>query len=252
MYTCNCGKQFETQRSLNSHARFCEKYEKTPKKISVYKLNQNLYKCECGKEFNNYQSLNCHFSHCLIHRNGKPETRPHVKNGVMCGWDKFSIDKRQEIALKAGKTISDNIKSGKTIPSFRGKHHTKETKEKLSRANSGKNNGYIKTKYFEVFCPYENKVLKVQGTWELKYANYLNENNIMWTRSRTINLKYKLFEEDYWHTYYPDFYLIDTQEYVEIKGYWWKSDDGRIDDKRKMKMVEKYNSDKNIKIITKL
>ena len=39
------------------------------------------------------------------------------------------------------------------------------------------------------------------------------------------------------------------KEYVEIKGYWWKSDDGRVDDKRKMEMVKKYNSDKIIIII---
>lgn len=132
------------------------------------------------------------------------------------------------------------------------KHHTKETKEKQSIANNGRNNGYVKTKYYEVFCPYENKNIKIQGTWELKYANYLNEQNINWTKSKYINLKYKLFENDYWHTYYPDFFLVDTQEYVEIKGYWWKSNDGRVDDKRKMKMVKKFNPDKTIKIITKL
>jgi hypothetical protein len=253
MYTCNCGKQFETQRSLNSHARFCDKYVKKEKSSkskskSKYKLSNNLYKCECGKEFDNHQSLNGHFGHCLVHRNGEPGNK-HVKKGKMTGWDKFSEEEIKKIKKKSGNTISKRMKSGKIINGFKGKHHTKETKEKMSKANSGRNNGYVKTNYYKVFCLYENKDIKVQGTWELKYANYLNENNILWTRSKHVNLKYKLFKDDYWHTYYPDFYLIDNNEYVEIKGYWWKSKDGRVDDKRKMKMVKKYNPTKKIKII---
>jgi hypothetical protein len=253
MYTCNCGRQFETQRSLNSHARFCEKYEKISKKTSQYKIDEKIYRCECGKEYDNHQSLNAHFSHCLIHRNGVPTIRKYQhQKGIMHGWEKFSKEEIEEIHSKAGKSYSKNIKSGKTVPSFKNKHHSIETKQKMSSSNDGRNNGYVKTKYYEVFCPYENKMLKVQGTWELKYANYLNENNVNWTKSKKINLKYKLFNTDYWHTYYPDFYLIETQEYIEVKGYWWKSNDGRVDDKRKMKMVKKYNPDKKIRIITKI
>lgn len=252
MYTCNCGRQFEKQRSLNSHARFCKSYVKKEKKISKYKLQQNLYKCECEKEFNNYQSLNAHFSHCLVHRKGKPETREWLKAGIMSGWNKFSNEELKQIHSKSGKTLSKRIKNKEITPSFKNKHHTKETKEKISNSNSGTNNGFVKTQYFEIFCPCENKNIKVQGTWELEYAKYLNKNNIKWIRSKYINLKYKLFDDDFWHTYYPDFYLVDTNEYIEIKGYWWKSSDGRIDDKRKMKMVKKYNKNKKITIITKI
>lgn len=251
MYTCKCGKQFEKQSSLNSHARFCSLYVKK-KLSSKYKKEEHLYECECKKQFEFPQSLNAHFSHCSIHRKGKPETRSWISEGVMCGWKKFSENDIANIKKKSGKTLSENIKNGKIIPSFLGKQHTKEYKEKMSSLNSGRNNGYVKTKYYEVFCPFENKNVKVQGTWELKYATFLNDNKLNWIRSKSINLKYKLFNSDYWHTYYPDFYLPDTNEYIEIKGYWWKSNDGRIDDKRKMQMVKKYNPDKKITIITKI
>ena len=67
MFKCECGREFETQRSLNSHARFCSLYKKKKKKVSKYKINENLWRCECGKEFNNCQSLNAHLSHCIFH-----------------------------------------------------------------------------------------------------------------------------------------------------------------------------------------
>lgn len=249
MVKCNCGKEFDKISSLNSHARFCKEYIKKDKKKSKYKIDDNLYLCECGKKFEKSQSLNSHFTHCLIHRQGKKENRIFPKKGLMNGWNKFTDDDIKNIRKKSSDTLSKKIKNGEIISSFKNKHHSKESKEKISLSNSGRNNGCIKTKYFDVFCPYENKNVKVQGTWELKYANHLNENNIRWIRSRKINFRYKIYENDYWHTYYPDFFLIDSKEYVEIKGYWWKSDDGRVDDKRKMEMVKKYNSDKIIIII---
>ena len=75
MYKCECGREFETKASRNSHYRFCKvhkpirKYDENGKYISKskYKITDNLYKCECGKEFNNHQSLNAHFSHCDFH-----------------------------------------------------------------------------------------------------------------------------------------------------------------------------------------
>lgn len=251
MCKCNCGKEFQKESSLKSHARFCKLYTKKKKKESIYKKKENLYECECGKIFEKSQSLNAHFSYCIVHRKGKKSSRIH-KKGVMNGWSDFTTDYINNIRKKSGETLSKKIKSGDIISAFKGKKHTKISKEKISSSNTGRNNGYIKTKYYDVFCPYENKIVKVQGKWEFEYANFLNKNNIKWVRSRKIYFKYKLFKNDYWHTYYPDFYLIDKDEYIEIKGFWWKSSDGRVDDKRKMKMVKKYNIDKKITVITNL
>jgi hypothetical protein len=36
---------------------------------------------------------------------------------------------------------------------------------KISAKAGERNNGLIKTKYFEVYCPYINENVKVQGTW---------------------------------------------------------------------------------------
>jgi Icc-related predicted phosphoesterase len=69
-FECNCGRNFKTQRSINSHARFCSDY--TGKRKSEYLTEGNKYLCECGRIFEKSQSLNAHFSHCIIHRKDKP------------------------------------------------------------------------------------------------------------------------------------------------------------------------------------
>jgi hypothetical protein len=160
-------------------------------------------------------------------------------------WNKNLTKEIDERVKKNGKNIS-KANLGKKRPPL-----SKEHKQKLSLKMSERNNGYVKTKYFEIFSKFQNLKVKVQGTWEFKYAKYLNINNINWIRSKKINLKYKLFKNDYIHTYFPDFYLPDSKEYIEIKGFWWKSKDGRVDDKRKMRKVKAQNKNKKIIILTK-
>lgn len=53
--------------------------------------------------------------------------------------------------------------------------------------------------------------IKVQGTWEKKFAEYLNVNNIKWER-RKISFKKT-------HQYTPDFYCPEQNVYFEIKGF---------------------------------
>lgn len=249
MECCECGKEFKTKKGLASHKHFCKIGIPNPKKLSSkYKVNDNLYICECKKEFDNYQSLNGHLSHCLIHRNGKPLKR--ISHRGTMNWNNLSSEKIKEIAKKAGKTLSKKIKNGELIPYWKNKHHTSETKAKLSENSNPTNHGFIKTKYYEVYCPYENKFIKVQGTWELLYAEWMNRKSIQWIKSRKIKLKYKLEHNDFQQTYYPDFYLPESNEFIEIKGFYWKSKDGRIDDRRKLDTVKKDNPNIKLTIIT--
>jgi hypothetical protein len=74
---------------------------------------------------------------------------------------------------------------------------------------------------------------KFRSTWEYKYAKYLRKNHIHW------RYEFKTFDLGN-YTYTPDFYLIDENRYIEIKG-WWR-------DKAKYKFElfkQKYS---NIKI----
>lgn len=69
---------------------------------------------------------------------------------------------------------------------------------------------------------------KLNGSWELEVAKWLDDNNIKWT-----NIMEEPFEY-FWngrpHSYFPDFYLEEKDIYIEVKGfkrerdeYKWKS-----------------------------
>lgn len=136
--SCNCGKTFKSIRSLNSHARFCEQYQKKDKRSKYFDSASSKYKCECGYETEKSQSLNAHFSHCAIHRSlidkDCSETYWNERNhvGKMLGWDNFSNDKIQEIHEKTNETLRKKYKSGELTAAFKGKHHSEKTRKILS------------------------------------------------------------------------------------------------------------------------
>lgn len=60
-------------------------------------------------------------------------------------------------------------------------------------------------------------VIKVDGTWELATAQYLDSLNVIWSRNK------KRFDyikpNGIPSTYQPDFYVEDWKCYIEVKGY---------------------------------
>ena len=76
------------------------------------------------------------------------------------------------------------------------------------------------------------------SSWEVEYAKYLDKNNIKW-----------LYEPKRFYfkdcTYLPDFYLPETDTYIEIKGWW------RGDGKKKIKRFKEQYPKQNIKILMK-
>ena len=57
------------------------------------------------------------------------------------------------------------------------------------------------------------KNIYFRSSWEVAYAKYLDRNRIKWEyESKIFNLGQMC--------YIPDFYLLETNEYVEIKGRW--------------------------------
>lgn len=58
--------------------------------------------------------------------------------------------------------------------------------------------------------------VKLKGTWELKVAMWLDQNNILWETE--VNPQQYYWNAS-WHLYFPDFYLNDHDVYIEVKGY---------------------------------
>lgn len=56
----------------------------------------------------------------------------------------------------------------------------------------------------------------IQGSWEEKFALFLDSQNVNWTKNR-VGYKYEYNGKN--HLYFPDFHLPDFSFYVEVKGY---------------------------------
>lgn len=64
----------------------------------------------------------------------------------------------------------------------------------------------------------------LHGSWELKYAMFLDENKIAWVRNKDSFSYYFNGKE---RKYTPDFYLPGSDEYIEIKGYKTEKDEAK-------------------------
>ena len=184
---------------MKSHARFCSLYEKEEKKSY-----NGIYICECNRTFENPQSMNSHFSRCLVHR----EDKTPINNRGGGGWSKGLTKENNVSILKMSKSLSESRK-GKE-----GKLHTQETKIRISekRIEFLENNPGSNISWIEVFNG--EKIIKVQGKWELKVADWLNKSSIKWDRKRI----------QYGNRFYTPDFFIDDETVIEVKG-WMKERD---------------------------
>jgi len=124
----------------------------------------------------------------------------------------------EEAKLKLSRTMQERK------PNL-GRKHTEESLIKMSKiqkikARRGKESnlyGRIYHSKGDWYTNKENIKIWMRSSWELKYAQYLDSNNIEW------EYEYKHFDlvvNNKEVSYTPDFYLIKENKYIEIKGYW--------------------------------
>lgn len=101
---------------------------------------------------------------------------------------------------------------------------TVETKNKISQSikekvkNGNWHYSFSKTRTFSYISKFAGCV-RLHGSWEFKFARYLDDNDIKWRRP-TERFYYEYNKLKSGSGYYtPDFYLIDQDLWVEIKGY---------------------------------
>lgn len=130
--------------------------------------------------------------------------------------------------------------------SWDGKFQGKITKEVLNDLYNTKGKNIIeiakalgckKSTIFDYLLKYNIKIIHNKGyyyksiwmrsSWEVSYAKYLDKNNIKWLyEPKLFNLgrcKYK-----------PDFYLTESNHYVEIKGRWYRGAKDKVNLFRKI------------------
>ena len=165
-----------------------------------YKYNMELkYTCKfCNKECKNANSHRNHERLCPMN----PE-RNYVS--PMLGrkpWNK-GLSKENDNRVK------QYAEKHKGKQPWLGKHHSEETKKKLSINGGGyrKGSGRGKSGWYKgYFC---------DSSWELAFVIYNLEHDIKFERNKK---QFVYIFEGKQHNYIPDW--IVNNEYVEIKGYW--------------------------------
>lgn len=97
-----------------------------------------------------------------------------------------------------------------------GRRHTDKTRQKLKDIANRKICDGTWHYSFSKSRTHLYRGIKLYGTWELKYAIYLDSLNIVW--ERPIECFSYVFDGKV-SKYTPDFYLPDEDIFVEIKGY---------------------------------
>ena len=202
----------------------------------------NSYFCKCGKKLSSGKHLQC--SVCYL-ETLKGETHPSYKKGkpkcIDCGIQLINYSAKRCRKHANLKSIKKRMKSrrsykGKNHPLY-GKHHSKETKRKMREHHAnvkGKNNPMFGKVTHSKYNKY--KGMWFHSSWESKFARFLDVRKIKWLyESKTFDLGEM--------TYTPDFYLPETDTYIEIKGYW------RPDAEKKFKIFKKKYKNIKIKII---
>ena len=202
----DCGKVFTTRKKLRCHLR------RVHNQLQASKDSLGRFECPyCHLIWSTKQKLGGHLANCKLHPNKALHDEGHKK---------------------AGQKYAERYANFEITPSFLGKHHSKETKEKISKAttinivNGGHEYGRVKTKYYKAEVIDGNSFL-VQGTWELNVAKRLYDTGIPWENKTRLE-----YQTDIIRHYRPDMTLIDRPNtYIEVKGYF--SDQ----DREKMKAV---------------
>lgn len=192
----------------------------------------------CNKEINNKGGLVKHENGCSLnpekisYRSNFIEYNQKVRTGEIQGKNQYITAKEQ-----GKKWVMPKEAIEKNRQKHLGKPLSKEHKEILSFKRSkvieelGKG-GFKHIKWYKIKNIFEEEFI-VRGSWELKVAKILNKENIIWRRK--IYLKYK-DNEGVIRTYTPDFYLVERDLYIEVKGYF------SIKDRKKMKNVLRDNN----------
>jgi hypothetical protein len=182
-----------------------------------------MYNCLCGKEFTNRQSFNGHKSHCRINLESKGKNvRP----------SNFGFRKKTTKGIPLTEEHKEKIANsllGKSKGTALDPEKEKERRKKISetmKANpsagglrEGSGRG-VKTWYES---PIAGRVY-LRSTYELIYAKFLDSRQIKWKANKK---SFEYLFEDKERRYYPDFYLIDEDCYVEIKGFKTKQDEAK-------------------------
>ena len=159
----------------------------------------------------------------------KPKSKEHIqafKTSINKG--KFKKDNKP---WNIGKVLPQKIKDI-ISKKLKGRKLSKLTRQRMSEANNGLKNhksgckcSCCKTRrgensFFPRVCKYKD--ICMRSSWEVAFAKYLDTQQYHWLYEP------KVFELSTRQTYTPDFFIIEKNEWIEIKGYYSEKNKQKI------------------------
>ena len=183
----------------------------------------------CNKECKNANSLRNHERLCKL--NPDRQLTVYEKYGAIPGfntvghktWNKGLTKHTDERVQKGSNSLK---KFYETHPAnFSGQTHSEEVRKLISVAATKSNltkfdkpSGRGKRGFYKgIYC---------QSSWELAYVLFCIDHKINFIRN---NKYFEYTFEGKAHNYFPDFYLPDTNTYVEVKGYYDKKSQTKVE-----------------------
>lgn len=215
--------------------------------IKIDRGSYNQYKRKGYPQF--ITGHNTKIEHPFLGKHHTPETIELIK--LTRSKQVFSEEQKekQRQSVLRGKDHPMYGKIGELSPSF-GKKRTKEQREKMSGekyplyGKKHKPESIEKMKQNHYDCSGENNpqfgiipksggrsriyyylsliqgIVPLKGTFELAYAEYLDQHNILWYyEPMTFPLTININGAEKQTTYTPDFYLPETNKFIDTKGY---------------------------------
>lgn len=248
----NCGKKF----TPNSHSQKYCSAKCNVKRNGKVATKTEIVNCKsCGKSFEKkyYQNIFCSVS-CRTFYN-KPKRRVKIPRKKVTKIEEREcvICKNKFSCLKYIKKSTCSKKCTYALISIKNKckGHKTSQETKLKQSLTRKRliaNGTIKISPKSSRSKHTYyKDIMFRSPWEAKVAKYLDDNNIKWeyeNHKRKIPLKNG-------SSYIVDFYLPETDRYIEVKGWWDKKSIEKCDqlliyfehDYSKLLIVDKNNID---------
>lgn len=175
-------------------------------------MKHKWYCPKCGFLIKGKGNQTSHLTRC--NGTGPVSSIPRRTGGK--GWKRGLVykdiygNREKDIRKKIGKSLSNTVSEERKTPEYR---------EKMSRRMKGKTGGWRigggRGKGSWYVSPTAGRVY-LDSTWELAYAKWLDNNGVNWKRNK---IKFPYEWEGIERYYIPDFFLVETKKYIEIKGY---------------------------------
>ena len=168
-----------------------------------------MLKCKfCNRDEKSNKSKSQHELYCKANPDGQLK-KPSMGMLGKKGSNQFIKGTAKPMTEEGRETIRELNRNRLWTAETRAKHSIsmKRAVENNPEAYSSSNRGRVKQIIYNG--------IKFQGNWELDFYKWCEANNVNCVRN-TQGFKYQ------WNgtrTYFPDFFLPDKNEYVEVKGY---------------------------------